>query len=338
MPALAALDGFQLRALSASSVASAQAAGERYGVPLTFASAGELAACEEVDLVVVSVKVPYHRELVLAALDAGKMVLCEWPLGNGLAEAEELAARADALGVLAFVGLQAQSAPALRYLRDVIAEGFVGDVFSSTLVGAAAPWGTTIFPNGEYLMDRANGATMITIPFGHTIDAFSLVLGEFAEVTSTLATVCPEVRHLETGELLTKTAADQLAVTGVLESGAIASVHFRGGVTCGTTFLWEINGSEGAISVDLTGASLQVNRITLRGAHGDETTMVALPLPAGYEVPALAGEIGKPSYNVGHAYASLLDQLNGGPKVVPTFADAVRRHRFLDRVDPPVTV
>ena len=43
---------------------------------------------------VVSVKVPFHHELVLAALEAGKAVLCEWPLGNGLTEATEMAALA----------------------------------------------------------------------------------------------------------------------------------------------------------------------------------------------------------------------------------------------------
>ena len=45
----------------------------------------------EVDLVVVTVKVPHHRELVPSALEAGKHVYCEWPLGNGLAEARKLA-------------------------------------------------------------------------------------------------------------------------------------------------------------------------------------------------------------------------------------------------------
>src|SRR3954454_14452259 len=88
-PALAAVPGFEVRALSASSPASAKAAGEKYGIPLTFGSAEELAWRDEVDLVVVAVKVPHHRELPLPALEAGKAVFCEWPLGNGLEEAEE---------------------------------------------------------------------------------------------------------------------------------------------------------------------------------------------------------------------------------------------------------
>ncbi|MDP9220798.1 MAG: Gfo/Idh/MocA family oxidoreductase, partial [Actinomycetota bacterium] len=121
LPALAAVPGFAVRALSGSSPGSAKAAGEKYGIPLAFGSAGELARRDEVDLVVVCVKVPHHRELTLAALEAGKMVLTEWPLGNGLAEAEQLATVAEARGIRTFVGLQARSAPAIRYVRDLVA-------------------------------------------------------------------------------------------------------------------------------------------------------------------------------------------------------------------------
>jgi predicted dehydrogenase len=70
-----------------------RAAGEKYAVPLAFGSAQELARNEEVDLVVVTVKVPHHLELIRPALEAGKTVFSEWPLGADLAQAEELADR-----------------------------------------------------------------------------------------------------------------------------------------------------------------------------------------------------------------------------------------------------
>jgi len=78
----------------------------------------------------------------------------------------------------------------------------------------------------------------------------------------------------------------------------------------------------------------QVNRITLRGAQGSRANLAEFVVPSEYEVADLAGEIGNASYNVGHAYAQLLLDLAEGTHVVPTFADAVRRHRFLERVDP----
>src|SRR5258708_31956621 len=99
VPALAGLDGYELRALSASSTGSARAAGEKYAVPLTFSSAAELARSAEVDLVVVTVKVPQHLELIRPALEAGKTVFSEWPLGADLAQAQELADLADRRGL-----------------------------------------------------------------------------------------------------------------------------------------------------------------------------------------------------------------------------------------------
>ena len=59
-----------------------------------------LVSSTEIDLVVVTVKVPYHFELVSAALNAGKHVFCEWPLGNGVEEARKLAELASQKGVI----------------------------------------------------------------------------------------------------------------------------------------------------------------------------------------------------------------------------------------------
>jgi predicted dehydrogenase len=74
-------------------------------VPLFFDDAGAMARRPEVDLAVVAVRVPHHHALVSAVLRAGKPVCCEWPLGNGLAEAEEMAGLAEASGVKDFIGL-----------------------------------------------------------------------------------------------------------------------------------------------------------------------------------------------------------------------------------------
>src|SRR3977135_2570035 len=112
IPALMSLsDDFAITALSTSRRESADAAGKLFGVPVAFDNHQDLVNSAVVDVVAVTVKVPYHLELATAALDAGKAVYCEWPLGNGLNEAEALAALAKKKGVLAVAGLQARSAP-----------------------------------------------------------------------------------------------------------------------------------------------------------------------------------------------------------------------------------
>src|SRR5205807_8344344 len=132
IPALKSLsDDFEITALSTSRRDSADAAGKLFGVPLAFDNHQDLVN-SAVDVVAVTVKVPHHLELASAALEAGKAVYCEWPLGNGLQEAETLAALAKKKGVLAVAGLQARSAPSVAFVRDLIKQGYVGEVLSTT--------------------------------------------------------------------------------------------------------------------------------------------------------------------------------------------------------------
>jgi len=164
IPALKSLpDDFEITALSTSRRQSADAAGKLFGVPLAFDNHQDLVNSADVDVVAVTVKVPHHLELATAALEAGKAVYCEWPLGNGLKEAENLAALAKKKGVLAAAGLQARSAPSVAYVHDLIGQGYVGEVLSTTLIGSGMGWGPTVEPFNAYLNDRKNGATMLSI-------------------------------------------------------------------------------------------------------------------------------------------------------------------------------
>src|SRR5437588_6732072 len=188
IPALRSLpDDFEITALSTTRRESADAAGKLFGVPRAFDNYHELVTSPAVDVVAVTVKVPYHLELATAALEAGKAVYCEWPLGNGLKEAETLAALAKKKGALAVAGLQARSAPSVAYVRDLIEQGYVGEVLSTTLIGSGMGWGPTLEPYNAYLNDRKNGATMLSIALGHTTDALCFCLGEARELTATMA-------------------------------------------------------------------------------------------------------------------------------------------------------
>src|SRR5256885_1233105 len=187
VPALKSLsDDFEITALSTSRRQSADAASKRFGVPLTFDNHQELVNSAAVDVVAVTVKVPHHLELATAALDAGKAVYCEWPLGNGLKEAETLAALAKKKGVLAVTGLQARAAPSVAYVRDLVEQGYVGEVLSTTLIGSGMGWGPTVEPYNAYLNDKKNGATMLSIAVGHAADALCHCLGEARELSATM--------------------------------------------------------------------------------------------------------------------------------------------------------
>ncbi len=334
VPALRALDGYELRALAASTQETAAAAARARDVPLAFGTPGELVVCDEVDLVVVTVRVPKHAELVRAAIDAGKAVLCEWPLARDLGEARELAEAARDRGVLTAVGLQARSAPAVRYAADLVADGYLGEVQSSTLTGSGGNWGATVTGEAShYLLDAANGATMLTIPFGHTIDAVASVLGEPTVLSATLATRLATATDTESGSTLPKTAADQIAVTGILPGGALFSAHYRGGISRGTSLRWEINGTEGDLVIDAAAGHLQIRQPTVRGARDADKELTVLEVPDSYDrVRELGIGPEAPAYNVAHAYAQFLDDVRAGTQTVPDFDHAVHRHEALQAI------
>jgi predicted dehydrogenase len=332
IPALRSLpDDFEITALSTTRRESADAAGKRFGVPAAFDNHQELVNSPAVDVVAVTVKVPYHLELATAALEAGKAVYCEWPLGNGLQEAETLAALAKKQGVLAVAGLQARSAPAIAYVRDLVAQGFVGEVLSTTLVGSGMGWGPTVEAFNAYLNDKRNGATMLSIAVGHTSDALCYCLGELRELSATTAMRRQTFTIAGTNESVPMDAEDQVAVSGLLESGAAFSIHYRGGVSRGTNLLWEINGSDGDLQLTATGGQAQIWELDVRGGKDAQSTLELLRVPQRYRWAPHPPP--GPATNVAQAYAHFARDYREGTHLCPTFEDAVTRHRMLDAIE-----
>jgi predicted dehydrogenase len=251
IPALRALPNYEIRALSAQSAESARAAGEVFGVSTVFSDHEQLLTQPDIDVVAVTVKVPHHRELVSAALAAGKGVYCEWPLGRDLDDARAMAALAAEQGVRTVVGLQARQAPAIELVHELLRDGYVGEVLSTTMVGLSVPGDVVVKPNA-YMLDKTNGANLLTIAVGHSLDTLNYLLGEFAELSAVSGLRRPLISIEETGEQIVKTSADQIAVIGTLTSGATASVHVRESVAGGTGFLWEINGTDGTLRMTAT--------------------------------------------------------------------------------------
>src|SRR5712675_895706 len=329
IPALRALPNYEIRALTAHSVESARAAGEVYGVSAVFSDHEQMVTQPDIDVVAVTVKVPHHRELVTAALAAGKAVYCEWPLGRDLDDARAMAALAAEQGVRTVVGLQARQAPAIEFVQALLSDGYVGEVLSTTMVGLSVPGDVVGQPNA-YMLDKTTGANVLTIAVGHSLDILNYVLGEFADLSAMSDLRRPLITIEETGEQIVKTAIDQIAVIGTLTSGATASVHIREAVAGGIGFLWEINGTDGTLRITADAALPEIFPLTVAGAQGrNEPTQLAIPMALTQKWPTLTSLQGAPAFNVGRAYAAFAADLHHGTHTVPDFADAVLRHEVI---------
>jgi predicted dehydrogenase len=188
-------------------------------------------------------------------------------------------------------------------------------------------------PNA-YMLDQANGANVVTIAAGHSLDVLTYVLGEFADLSAVSDLRRPLITIRETGEQVVKTAADQIAVIGTLAFGATASIHIREAVAGGTGFSWEINGTDGTLRISAAKAQPQIFPLTVAGARGrNETAELAVPERLTHRWPELAGLEGAPAFNVGRAYAAFAADIDGGTHTVPDFTDAVRRHELIAAIE-----
>ena len=330
IPALQALPDYEIIALCTTRQDSADAAANHFGIPLAFADSAELARHPQVDLVTVAVKVPDHFAPVMAAIDAGKHVYCEWPLGRNTDEAVRMRDAAAAKGICHVVGLQGQVAPAIAYAKDLIAQGTIGRVRAATMITSAAGWGAAI--DRAYQADRANGANLFTITGGHCLDALCHCLGEFRELSAFVVSQRDSIPLQGTGEIVAKTSPDQLVVQGIVGDGAIVSFQVRGGMARGSEFLFEIHGEEGDLALSATSRiSMQRQELTLQGGRGKDKNMADLAIPEAYRfVPASLSRASP--YNVGQVYAKLADSIRTGTKAGPGFDAAITRHRLLDRI------
>jgi predicted dehydrogenase len=338
IPALRSLPQYELTAVGTSRAASASEAAALFGAAHWFTDARQLAGHPDVDLVVVTVKVPFHLELAEAALGAGKHVLVEWPLARTTGEAARLAELAGQAGVRHAVGLQARLAPAVTYARELIADGYLGRVTSANVLVARGKGAAESMPGWTaYTLNSDNGAGVLEVSGGHTLDALEYVLGShLTGVSARLSVQRPVYIVEETGETVPVTSPDQVLMHAALNSGAVVSAHIHDAkLTSGRTRL-EIAGTEGDLVIETTGAQapmgIQISDLRLSSSRGPGGTYRDMPVPARFRhVPA--GLPADAVLNVAQLYSRLADDIHsGGPGNVPDFNDAVHAHRLLDAI------
>ena len=139
IPVLQALNDFEVVALAGRDKAKVQKYANEFGIGMAFGSAEELIAHPEIDLVVVLTPTPDHGRLASAVIAAGKDVYSEWPLSTNTVQSEEILAQANARGVKHIIGLQRRFSPAVRYLKDLVKDGYVGTLRSVRMSVGSTP-------------------------------------------------------------------------------------------------------------------------------------------------------------------------------------------------------
>src|SRR5205823_3983114 len=281
LPAVKASSDVELTAVCTTRADSAEAARRAWGARLAFDDWRKMIASPEIDAVAVVVRVPSHYAPTKAALEAGKHVYCEWPLGRTTAEAVELAALAKAKRLVTAVGLQARVNPAVMHMKELVAAGFVGEVMAvhvSLLRG-----GVLSRPSHRtWQRDAELGANTLTIANGHIVDAMRFVAGDFRSLSAVVATQAKQWLDTGANTLLDVTSPDNVLLSGRLASGAVVSVHIGAIPFAGRGYRMEIYGRAGTLVA--TGVdSPQLSEVFLHGAKGGNT-LAPMPVPERFTV------------------------------------------------------
>ena len=322
VPAINGLPGLKLAAVATLDEQSAREAAEAFGADRWFSDSLAMIHDDLIDVITIAVKVPAHRELVLAALNAGKAVYCESPLGRTVAETEEMerAVRAVRSRHTA-IGLQAHLNPAVRRAAQLLSSGSIGRPLNARIVSSTVGFGPEMPSIYDYFNTPSSGANLLTITGGHTLDVVEAVLGPIIELDARTEILWPAVKLTDTGEESLRETADHINVLGNTRSGAVFTVDISAAEDA--RFIFEIRGSEGWI--------------TLTGGHpygfqaGHLTLTSSIPFVAPDE-PAVSGGFMGAAINVGEVYAHLVRDVHAGTYNTPGFEHALHNARLIDAV------
>lgn len=324
IPALKALENVELAAVCTSRPELAKAAAEAFEVKRAYHDIKDLVSQDDIDIISVVVKIPNHYQIVKEALEAGKHVYCEWPLGATLKETEELAALAREKNLITAIGLQGHYAPELVYLKHLIEKGWFGQVVSVKMEMQTK--GSAVKKSRKaWEEEKHRQATLFFICGGHTIYYISDLLGAITEISSQLSTRFKEFTLEDSGERVANEIEDQILINGFLGEAIPFDVNISSVPFHSRGWTMEIYGTKGTI-IATSDMLPQITPIKLMGSQGDSAlkeiivpeNFIAFPtLPPG------------PASNVGRNYGMMANAIIKGESFHPNFDDALAVHSLL---------
>ena len=306
-------------------------------------------ARDDIDIVDIVTPGDSHAEIAVAALEAGKHVLCEKPLANTVEEAEAMAdaaARAAERGVRSMVGFTYRRVPAVTLLRDLVTEGVVGTV-QQVRAAYRQDWLVDpAMPLAWRLQKEHAGSGALGDIGAHIIDMTQFVTGQRIEsVSGTIDTIVKERPLQGAGSGLSGTAAegfgevtvDDLAIfTGRLENGALVSfeaTRFATGRKNALTI--EVSGDKGALAFDLE--DLNSLQFYDRTAPDDRQGFAKILVTEGVHPYVAAwwpaGHMLGYEHGFTHQVVDLVTAIAEGTDPHPSFAEGLSVQRVLDGVE-----
>ncbi|QFU94002.1 Gfo/Idh/MocA family protein [Amycolatopsis sp. YIM 10] len=328
-----------LAALGGRDELKTKAAAAKYGFAAVETDWRDLVARDDVGLVDVCTPGDSHADIAIAALEAGKHVLCEKPLANTVEEAERMAAAARSAatrGVRSMVAFNYRRVPALAHARKLVGDGALGEIrhvravyLQDWLSDAQAPM------TWRLRKDKAGSGSLGDLG-AHIVDAAQFVTGELITGVSALTNTFVRQRPDGSGSLGEVTVDDAALFLARLSGGAVATFEAtRYALGRKNAMRLEINGTKASMAFDFE----SMNELWWHDGSTPDTE-------AGFR-RILVTEPGHryiegwwpPGHGLGydhtftHEVADFLTAIGAGTDPVPSFDDGLRVQRVLHAVE-----
>ena len=211
LPGFRACAGARVTAIASGRRESAERVAREFDIPFVGADWREIVTRADVDLVSIVTPPATHLEIALAALDAGKAVLCEKPMAMNAAESQRMSERAQAVGALALIDHELRFLDGRQKMRDMIRAGEIGQVRHAALSFRADSRATTE-RGWDWWSNAQMGGGALGAIGSHAIDAFRWLLdAEVADVSCQLSTHVAERPDDASGGALRRVTTDDEA-------------------------------------------------------------------------------------------------------------------------------
>jgi predicted dehydrogenase len=328
---------------------AADAAAEKFGWAETATDWRDAVARDDIDVIDIVTPGDSHVEIAIAALEAGKHVLCEKPLANTVEEAEAMAdaaSRAAARGVYAMVGFTYRRVPAATFARDLVASGAVGEIRQVRAMYLQDWLVDPQVPLAWRLQKHLAGSGSLGDIGAHAIDLAQFITGQrLTSVSGMLETFVKQRPKLESASGLSGTASDEMGdvtvddlalFTGRFDGGAVGSFEATRMSTGRKNALRiEVAGSKGAITFDLEDLnSLGFYDATApAGRQGFTKIMVTEPEHPYMEAWWPTGHTLGYEHGFSHQARDFVVGVVEGVQPTPSFADGLQVQHVLDAVE-----
>ena len=331
IPVLQLLPNYEIVAVASRRKEYAEQIAQEFGIKHAVTDANELITHRDVDLVIVLPPAPQHAALVRSAIAAGKDVYCEWPLTTNIADTEDLLARAETAGVRHVVGFQRRMGPSARFVRDLLAQGYVGQVRSVRMHVSMNYFQGHRSTDLAWTIPPENFSHILSIYGGHFMDMLFHVVGAPKTVSALVTPQFHEITLTETGESFPNKTPDEVLAIGTLANGAVFSIQIEGGKRNGSGLQIDITGMEGDLKISNVLSFQNPDDNIIEGSQGNGENLQVLPVPETYQrLPD--SKLDASVLDLAYLYSAYAEDRANVTQRAPSFQDAVRLHKLIDLI------